>query len=160
LREPFSDAAPPTAALGDWYVHLVLYGRKQIVLATSERSLLTVLLPARDLSDTLVPNLLTAVAQLLIALEIPPDVVNREIGAMQPVAFGKGANRSVLGSLNQFAFELGIYLERTSEDALEFALRFSRTSMSAIGVRSHLGFPRDVARGLLAAQYAEAAWRH
>jgi hypothetical protein len=133
---------------------LVHFGRQQIVLATSERSLLTVLLPARDLRDTLAPNLLDAARRLLLALEIPPHTVSREIAAMQPIAYAKAVNRSVLGSMNEFAFQLSVYLERTSEDALELALRFSRTPMSAIGVKSHLGFPRDVARELLAGQYA------
>jgi len=45
-------APEPTARLGNWYVHLVRLGPRQYVLATSERSLLTVILPARELRAT------------------------------------------------------------------------------------------------------------
>ena len=53
LRLPAQLAAPVqrSTILGNWYVHLARFGRNQIVLATSERSLLTVLLPARQLRE-------------------------------------------------------------------------------------------------------------
>lgn len=151
--------SPPTTALGDWYVNLVRYGRQQVVMATSERSLLTVLLPARELRQSLVPNLQGAAQQLLIALGVSLDTVNREIAAMQPAAFASAVNRRVLGSMNEFAWQLGAYLDRTG-DALELARELSDTPMSAIGSKSRLGIPADVARELLAAQYAASPSRH
>jgi hypothetical protein len=54
----------PTTRLGNWYVNLVHYGRQQVILATSERSLLTVVLPARHLRETLEGALRTSVEQL------------------------------------------------------------------------------------------------
>ena len=102
--------------------------------ATSERSLLTVLLPARDLRQSLVPNLQRAVQQLLIVLGIPPEIVSREIAAMQPAAFAGAVNRRVLGSMNEFAWQVGAYLDRTN-DALELARQLSDTPMSAVGIQ-------------------------
>ena len=154
-----SDSSPPTTALGDWYVNLVHFGRQQVVMATSERSLLTVLLPARELRQSLVPNLQSAAEQLLIALGIPPDTVNREIAAMQPTAFASAVNRRVLGSMNDFAWQLGAYLDRTN-DALELAQYLCDTPMSAVGSRYRLGIPADVARELLSAHYAASPFRH
>src|SRR5260221_14708519 len=48
LRLPPQLPAPvqPSTRLGNWYVHLARFGHQQIVLATSERSSLTVFLPA------------------------------------------------------------------------------------------------------------------
>ena len=43
------DPPPPSNALGDWYANLLYSGRDQLVMATSEKSFLTVLLPAREL---------------------------------------------------------------------------------------------------------------
>lgn len=154
-----SDSSPPTTALGDWYVNLVRFGRQQVVMATSERSLLTVLLPARDLRQSLVPNLQRAVQQLLTVLGIPPDTVSREIAAMQPTAFASAVNRRVLGSMNDFAWQVGAYLSRT-DDALEFARRLSDTPMSAVGSKARLGIPAEVARERLAAHYAASPLRH
>jgi hypothetical protein len=140
-------------------VNLVRFGRQQVVMATSERSLLTVLLPARDLRQSLVPNLQWAVQQLLVVLGIPPNTVSREIAAMQPTAFASAVNRRVLGSMNEFAWQLGFHLSRT-DDTLELARRLSDTPMSAVGSKSSLGIPADVARKLLAAHYAASSLIH
>ncbi len=154
-----SDSLSPTTALGDWYVHLAHFGRQQVVMATSERSLLTVLLPARDLRQSLVPNLQRSVQQLLTILGVPPDTVSREIAAMQPTAFASAVNRRVLGSMNEFGWQIGAYLGQT-DDALELARRLSDTPMSAVGSKARYGIPREVARELLAAHYAGWPSRH
>lgn len=138
----------PTTRLGNWYVHLVHFGHQQLVLATSERSLLTVILPARGLQETLEGNLRTAIGQLLNALGIPPEIVSRELAEMTPAAVAPATNRRVLGSMNEFAFHLGLRMERSS-DPLVLALGLSDTPMSAVGSKSRYGIPREVARELL-----------
>jgi hypothetical protein len=143
----------------DWCVNLVRFGRQQVVMATSERSLLTVLLPARELRQSLVPNLQRAAQDLLTVLGIPPDTISREIAAMQPVAFASAVNRRVLGSMNEFAWQLGAYLDR-ADDPLELARYLSDTPMSAVGSKSRLGIPADVARELLTALHAASPSRH
>jgi hypothetical protein len=55
-------------------VHLARFGRQQIVLATSERSLLTVLIPAQQLRNSIEANLQAAVAELLTALRVPGHI--------------------------------------------------------------------------------------
>jgi len=78
------DPVEPTSRLGNWYVHLVRLGSQQYILATSERWLLSVVLPARILRDTLKGNLRIAVRQLLLALDIPAQFVHYEIAEMHP----------------------------------------------------------------------------
>jgi integrase len=95
LSGPLPPPERPTAKLGNWYVHLGRFGHRQIVLATSERSLLTVLLAA--------------------------------------------SNRRVIGSMNEFVWQLRSYLSRTS-DPLELSLQLSETPMSAVGSKSSYGF--------------------
>jgi hypothetical protein len=146
LPEPPS----PTAALGDWYVHLLRLGHQQAIMATSERSLLTVLLPARGLRKSLVPNLRLAVRNVLVSLDIPARAVQREIAEMEPAALAKAVNRRVIGSINELAYQLFGCVEQT-DDPLELALRLSDTPMSAIGSKSMYGIPREVARELLLA---------
>jgi hypothetical protein len=140
-------------------VNLVQFGRQQVVMATSERSLLTVLLPARDLRQSLVPNLQRSVQQLLTVLGIPLETVSREIAAMQPIAYASAVNRRVLGSMNDFAWQIGAYLDQT-DDPLELARRLSDTPMSAVGSKARYGVPSEVARELLAAHYAASPFRH
>jgi hypothetical protein len=146
LPEPPS----PTAALGDWYVHLLRFGHQQVVMATSERSLLTVILPARELRKSLATNLRLAVGDLLSSLDVPRAAVQHEIAAMEPAALAKAVNRRVIGSMNELAYQLFGDVELTG-DPLELALRLSDTPMSAIGSKSMYGIPREVARELLLA---------
>ena len=107
--KPDPDLAPPDTVLGDWYANLIRVGRIQVVLAVSERSLLPVMVPARD-SRALVPRLCEALAPILAEIGVPADDVAAERGAMQRWAVGKTANRRVLGSLNDLAFQLEVGL--------------------------------------------------
>jgi hypothetical protein len=81
-----------------------------LILATAERSLLTALLPARDLRKSLAQNMRMAVAALLEALDMSPESIRREIAAIGPVASGRAENRRVLGSMNDFAFQARIHM--------------------------------------------------
>lgn len=151
LRLPQTVPEPPpsTGRLGDWYVHLVRFGRPEFAIATNERSLLTVLLPARALRTTLAPNLRAALGPLLESLGVAREAVAREIVAMEPVVFGRATNRRVLGSMNDLAFQASVHLAR-GDDLFSISRRLADTPMSAIGPkRGDYGYPREVARELL-----------
>jgi len=140
---------PSTGRLGDWYVHLVRFGRPEFAIATNERSLLTVLLPARALRTTLAPNLRAAVGLLLESIGVSREMVAREIAAMELVTFGRATNRRVLGSINDLAFQASVHLAR-GDDLFTISRRLADTPMSAIGTkRGDYGYPREVARELL-----------
>jgi hypothetical protein len=69
LPERSPEAPASSGALGDWYVHLVRFGRFEFALATSERCLLT----------SLVPSLRAALESLLGRLGVPEEQVSREV---------------------------------------------------------------------------------
>ena len=96
---PEPEPARPDTVLGDWYANLIRVGRIQVVLAVSERSLLPVVVPARD-GRSLVQRLSETLGLMLSAVGVPPEDAIAERGAMQRWAIGKTANRRVLGSLN------------------------------------------------------------
>jgi hypothetical protein len=149
LSEQLPEGPASGGALGDWYVHLVRFGRSEFAIATSERCLLAMLLPARELRTSLVPNLYASLRSLLGRLGVPEDQVSRELAAMRPVSFARATNRRVLGSMNDFAFQARHYLAR-GDDLVTIADRLAHTPMSAIGEGGHLGFPDMLARALLA----------
>jgi hypothetical protein len=138
----------PSSRLGNWYVHLARFGHQQIVLATSERSLLTVLLPSRNLRDNIEASFHAELAKLLAKLQIPAQVVSRELAAIRPISYAAANNRRVIGSMNEFVWQLGSYLMETT-DSVELSLQLSQTPMSAVGSKSNYGFPDAVARELL-----------
>jgi hypothetical protein len=72
------------------------------VLCTSERTLLSVVVPAKDLPG-LPSRLVSSLVLLLRYLGVPPSIMAAELRAMQHVRFDRTASRSVLGMMNEFA---------------------------------------------------------
>ncbi|MEO8008643.1 MAG: hypothetical protein ABI728_09010 [Betaproteobacteria bacterium] len=146
---PEPASAAPTNVLGNWYANLIHVGRVQMVMATSERTLPTVLLPAVDLRKSLVPNLCEAVYLLLQRLGVDPARAAIEVDAMHDVRIGRTASRSVLGFMNDLSrmLDWGV---REGRPPMEIMLRLAHTPMTGVVVKegSH-GFPDDAARSLL-----------
>lgn len=103
--EDLPEPGPGSAALGDWYANLLTVDRQPLVLAVSERSLLAVVLPARDLKN-LARHFLHAVRERLVRIGVDEAAVEKEMACLQPLAFAATRSRSVLGSLNEFVFQL------------------------------------------------------
>lgn len=103
--EELPEPGPGRAVLGDWYAHLLTVDRQPLVLAVSERSLLAVVLPARDLKNV-ARHFLRAVRERLVRIGVNEAAVERELACLQPLAFAATRSRSVLGSLNEFVFQL------------------------------------------------------
>jgi hypothetical protein len=116
LGEPTAELVPPTTVLGDWYANLLNVGRLRLVLCSSERTLLTVLIPARD-PAALPDRLRAAVARTLGYLAIPADAIAREDREMRWHQIGRTASRQVLGSMNDFAFLADTYVRDDGPDA-------------------------------------------
>ena len=125
--------------LGNWYVSLQHFGKLQLILATSEASLLSVVFPARDLRLTLERNLQTGLGGVLLALGVDDELITSEQHEMEQVAYATTTNRSVIGSMNQLGMFLSYELERTA-DLLSLALRLSHIPMTALkgkGANTH-----------------------
>ena len=75
--------------------------RKPIILAVSARTLLPVLIPARD-PASLGPRLAAALAEILAALGIPADQIRDEQQQMAQIAFAPTSSRQILGTMNDF----------------------------------------------------------
>jgi hypothetical protein len=116
LDAPTATALPPTTVLGDWYANLLNVGRLRLVLCTSERTLLTVLVPAKELG-ALPDRLRTTVGRMLGHLAIPADAIAREDREMRWHQTGPTASRQVLGSMNDFAFLADTYIRDDGRDA-------------------------------------------
>ena len=100
LRLPkLGDQGPSTTALGDWYGNVFHVGRQPMLILTSEKSLLSVVLPAREL-DALQATFSKALMKLLLRIGIPAVAVERELAQMNEIAYGPTRNRSVLGTMN------------------------------------------------------------
>jgi hypothetical protein len=103
------DPTPPpcTGRLGDWYANLHVMRPAHLVLAVSERTLLPVLVPAKDIGG-LPERIALAARDMLLAVGIPEEQVVRELRQMAECRIAKTASRQVLGTMNDFAWMLEV----------------------------------------------------
>jgi len=115
------EAGPPTTELGDWYANLVYVGRRQLVLAVSERTFLPVVVAAAPII-TLVDRIRVETANMLRALNVDPSAVDRELAEMSRVAIGRTTSRQVTGVMVDFAKALDFYPEGQSLHSVSLKL--------------------------------------
>ena len=108
---------PPTTVLGDWYATLVHTRPHQLVVCMNERTLLVVLVLARE-SSSLRTRFREAVTAQLRRLGVPPAAIEAEARAMSELALGPTASRSLLGCLREAVFALSLELERPEFSSL------------------------------------------
>jgi len=149
---PAIETSPPTTVLGDWYANLLHTRPQQLVLCMNERTLLAVLVPARE-SKSLGVRFREAVVTHLSRLGVPPAAVEAEARAMSDLAFGPTASRKILGCLREAAFGLSVELGlgRLSSIA-ELEVRLSENIYSTTGYRR----PRELALELFRATGASS----
>jgi len=89
--------------LGAWYGNILQIGRRQHLLFITERSRLTVVIPIREAKrlEAMFPD---AVCNVLDAVGIRAEGIADERSRMSEISFGRTRNRSLLGTLNDFAF--------------------------------------------------------
>ena len=92
-----------TTRLGDWYGNILRIGRRQHLLFISERSRLPVVIPIHEAKrlGAVFPD---AVCERLSIVGVAAADIADERMRMSELAFGRTRNRSLLGTLNDFAF--------------------------------------------------------
>jgi hypothetical protein len=88
--------------LGDWFATRLNVGHQRYVLATSRKTLLTLVVPARDLAS-LPERMASALERLLAHLDVDARTRRAEIGAMAEARVARTDSRSVLGSMSHLA---------------------------------------------------------
>jgi hypothetical protein len=117
-------AVESTTRLGDWYGNILRIGRRQHLLFISERSRLAVVLPIREVRR-LAEVFPDAVCEALGRVGIAAADIAGERRRMSEVAFGRTRNRSLLGTLNDFAFMAqSVDARRTEPESPEEMVRF------------------------------------
>lgn len=133
----------PTTKLGDWYCNLLHTRPQQLVLCASERTLLPVVIPAKG-TESVAVRVTAAVGEMLRGIGVPDTAVKAELAAMVDVTISTTASRTVLGSMNDFAFMLESHLAY-GDSLVETALKLADAPCSPIGMKS----PREATVELL-----------
>lgn len=101
--KPEVDLPAPTAILGEWYANVigVPIGGHTVVLHTHNPTRLTVIVPGRSVRTT-GASFKLRLLEFLRRLRIPEEAVARQKGQMDQVHYVRMADRSVLGTMNEF----------------------------------------------------------
>ena len=120
-----------TTHLGDWYA-TVLFWKPQLALLVNERTLLPVVMPLAPAS-TLAQRFPEALSKVLNALGTDESKIKAELSEMTEQVFAKTANRSVLGVMNQFAYQAEGYRQHFGiVDPLSLSLKLADTPCSPL----------------------------
>lgn len=136
---------PSGTALGDWYANVIYMGRQPLILAVSERTLLSLLMPARKLDQ--LPGILTrTLIEKLQRMGIPETTIRQEVSKMDPAVYAKTASRSVLGSMNDFTDMVKFtHHVRTDWDLLDWMDYLGEVPCKPIGYK----YPSEIAKAML-----------
>lgn len=131
-----SSVPEPTTALGNWYANILFFHRCQILLFVSERSRLAVITPAKE-TRMLASHLVQHLSVLLDSLDAKPEWIDAEIRHMLDVRYTATMSRSVLGTMNDYKFQIGTLLAETLKvSEIEIALNLSVCPVGPLQYRS------------------------
>ena len=129
------ECAESSTFLGDWYA-TALFWKPQVALLVNERTLLPILMPLAPASE-LALRFPEHLASLLFAHGAPHALIERELSAMLDFQYGKTANRSLVGMLNQFTYLAEGYREYNQTTDLRWlAMKLSETPCSPLYKRA------------------------
>jgi len=151
--EPEAAHGAPTNALGDWYANIVFSKPQHLVVCISERTLLPVVVPAKDI-HRLPQRLCAQLEQLLQFIGVSPEAIELELAQMRECELAPTASKSVLGSLNESVFHLSWMLSAHRDSSLlEHAVRLGNIPNKPSGY----AFASEVTRSLFKARQVIAA---
>ena len=108
---PFGEPARPSdTALGDWFVTRLVVDRRPLLLLVSSKSLLAVLVPARNVRN-LPAELPDLIGARLRRLGVRDELIRAEVAAMTPVVVAPTNDRSVMGTVIDFVKNIPYSLE-------------------------------------------------
>jgi hypothetical protein len=96
--------------LGDWFCTALNHRARRLILGVAERSLLPVVVPAKEFA-TFPERFVEAAGLVLTTLGIAAMSRDAELQAMSTWALAKTNNRSILGSIRDLVFMALVFLD-------------------------------------------------
>ena len=107
------EKAQDPGLLGDWYANLLRVDRRKCILFTNARTLYAFVVPAvrKDMLRALEEFFCTHLEENLRAEGFPNGTIRLVLDAHREMQIGKTKNRSVLGSMNDYAKNYKFHVE-------------------------------------------------
>ena len=141
LEKDFNETS--TNILGDWYFNYFIFARKYYLLGVCEKSLLPVIIPAKEIKD-FPARFCGELNKILEFSGIEKQKIDEETAAMQKIRFAATKSKTVLGCQNDCIRLLPHILENTSHrNLLEISLTLGRTPFKSINYANPLEITRE-----------------
>lgn len=135
---PSLSEQPATTALGDWYA-TALFWKPQVALFVNEPTRLPVFVPLAP-AATLAPRFVSHLRAVFDVFRLDPRFIDSEISEMTEHRLAKTANRSVVGSMNDFSSLAEFHRDQHgSDDLLALSLELAHTPCGPLDKKR--GFP-------------------
>jgi hypothetical protein len=122
IGEPVTE---PDTVLGNWYATALMW-RPQAALFVNELTRLPVFVPLAP-AKGVGRRIGSQVGRVLEAIGTDLDAAIREAAAMEHVTWAKTASRSVIGSMNEFAYLAEAHLAHERTDLFDLSVRLAAT---------------------------------
>ena len=138
LKAELVEKAQDPGLLGDWYASLLRVERRKCILFTNARTLYAFVVPAvtKDMLRALEGFFCTHLEKNLRAEGFPDDTIRLVLDAHRELQIGKTKSRSVLGSMNDYAYHYKFHVERegglTHSDTIGINKKLNEMPMSAL----------------------------
>lgn len=140
---PVADVDNSTNLLGDWYATVLPWRPRQVALLVSEKTLLPVLMPLAPAS-TLLARFPTQLAELLREHQVDEAAIATECAETSNYRVAATASRSIIGSMNEFAFLAEARRQEQSDlDLLDLSIELSTVPCGPL-YRSHISPDREL----------------
>lgn len=100
-REPLSNVVADQSRLGTWYADLNMTARRRVVVLLNEKTLLTLAMPLKEFAADPVNSVRSSLAGVLHEINVPDDVIAREISLITDAVFTKTQSRVMLALMRQ-----------------------------------------------------------
>ena len=147
-----------TSVLGCWSAHLVMFARMRFVLFVNAKTLLTIfihLIPKEHLLE----RFRQALVKELIRIGVPPGKAMEETEKFRNFSLEKNTDRSVIGSMNELAFDYKVLLSSHIE---EYGLLDLENAQELANQMPHVKrehpFPDDYVRELFGVEEQKAIY--
>ena len=130
-------------ALGDWFALDFVLSRKQFIMCVSQKSRLAVVVNAAPYS-TFTDRIQNAICDFLKVIGVTDSNIDSERLKMTPVVIAKTDDKSILGTMNDYRFQLE-YNDNVGRLDLNDPLKMSMYLSKVISLVLPDGYPLDTA---------------
>ena len=124
---------PSEEAILDWTANIFTAGKKQYILFTNSETLFSIIFPSAGInnSNKFIASLKNKLSEMFTLYRINSKVIDQLLD-FNSIEFSKNKDKSILGSMNEFVFQIKFYMSTWKLDSIQSTLKINSTIMGKI----------------------------